>query len=137
VCSPCSAAKSHYYRSLLDPDEFRRRRRAEFANNRQRYRNYQVKKQFGITLEHYWEMHSAQGGLCAICGEPERELRNGRLKDLCVDHCHSTNEVRGLLCANCNKGIGNLQDSPERLRRAALYLENHRANQQREVAPPA
>lgn len=80
---------------------------------------------FGITPDQYREMLDAQGGVCAICEQPERvrDARNGRLKALAVDHDHETGAVRGLLCQNCNKGIGNLGDSPERLIAAAAYLE--------------
>jgi hypothetical protein len=41
---------------------------------------------------------------------------------LSVDHCHTTGRVRGLLCSLCNKAIGLLKDSPERLRAAINYL---------------
>lgn len=78
---------------------------------------------FGITPEQYTQMLEAQGGVCAICCQPERgRAKNGRIKKLAVDHDHETGAVRGLLCANCNKGIGNLGDDPERLMAAAAYL---------------
>jgi hypothetical protein len=54
-----------------------------------------------------------QNGLCAICGLPEEH----------VDHDHVTGQVRGLLCAGCNKGLGFFRDSPQLLRQAAEYLE--------------
>lgn len=78
---------------------------------------------FGITPAQYLDMLEAQGGVCAICEHPEKGVaRNGRTKALAVDHDHATGDVRGLLCANCNKGIGNLGDSPERLMSGAAYL---------------
>ena len=51
---------------------------------------------------------------CLICGLE---------KSILVDHDHSTGEVRGGLCVNCNFGLGHFKDSPELLRLAALYLE--------------
>lgn len=64
-------------------------------------------------------MHAEQGGRCAICHLSEAE--NG--KALALDHCHTTNRVRGLLCDLCNTGLGRFKDSPDALRRAITYLE--------------
>ncbi|MDQ4024250.1 MAG: endonuclease VII domain-containing protein, partial [Actinomycetota bacterium] len=58
------------------------------------------------------------GGLCAVCGVAEPKH---------VDHCHGTDEVRGLLCLNCNQGIGRFEDDVETLRRAIVYLLPHDA----------
>lgn len=81
-----------------------------------------LRNSFGLTPEGYAEMYDAQGGRCAIC------LRRPRTSRLAVDHNHSTDEIRGLLCYRCNKQIlGHAMESPALLRRAANYLE----------APPA
>lgn len=64
-------------------------------------------------------MLADQGGLCAICRQPERTARN---QVLAVDHDHSTGEVRGLLCSHCNRAVGLLADDPARLIRALAYL---------------
>lgn len=74
---------------------------------------------YGITLEVYEEMLAAQNNCCAICGNTP----NGRT--LSVDHDHETKKPRGLLCLTCNTAIGYLQDSPDILRQAALYLDSH------------
>lgn len=79
---------------------------------------------FGLTPEQYQEMLDAQDGVCAICAKPERSTdKKGRIKALAVDHDHATDVIRGLLCANCNKGIGNLGDDVDTLISAAAYLE--------------
>lgn len=79
---------------------------------------------FGLTPAQYQEMLNAQGGVCAICENTERSTsKTGRIKRLAVDHDHATGAIRGLLCANCNKGIGNLGDSVDTLIAAAAYLE--------------
>ena len=79
---------------------------------------------FGLTPDQYKEMLDAQNGACAICCKPEKTVdpRNGRVKALAVDHNHANDEIRGLLCQNCNKGIGNLGDSVDILIAAAAYL---------------
>lgn len=70
-------------------------------------------------------MAQAQGYVCAICLQPEREVdyRTGNVKALAVDHDHTTGQVRGLLCFLCNTAIGKLGHSAVRLRRAAAYME--------------
>lgn len=68
---------------------------------------------YGITRADIRAMAAAQDNRCLICRHE---------RPLCVDHCHSGGEVRGLLCAMCNKGLGHFQDDPDRLFAAALYL---------------
>jgi len=83
-------------------------------------------RRFGLTRKIYQEMFQNQDGKCAICkSEIASYDINGKIKRLYVDHSHSTGKVRGLLCNNCNTAIGHLRDSPELLRKAAQYLENH------------
>lgn len=60
-----------------------------------------------------------QDNKCVIC---DRELAPGHMGHH-VDHCHDTKMVRGVLCPKCNLGIGHLQDNPQLLRAAAIYLE--------------
>ncbi|MGW1805885.1 endonuclease VII domain-containing protein [Streptomyces sp. NPDC002078] len=61
-------------------------------------------------------MIASQRGLCAIClAAPAVH----------VDHCHNTGRVRGVLCFNCNSGLGLLRDDPDAVRRAAAYLEGN------------
>jgi hypothetical protein len=75
-------------------------------------------RQYGITPDDYQRLNDEQGGVCAIC---KRDQRDG--KRLAVDHNHETGAVRGLLCAHCNMGLGQLGDTPEHLRAALAYLE--------------
>jgi len=79
-------------------------------------------KSYGLTLEDYDNLLKNQGGGCAICGsKTPKTPRNGRF---CVDHNHETNEIRGLLCAPCNRGLGLFGDSPQVLSRAVQYLHD-------------
>lgn len=77
---------------------------------------------YGITLEEYNEMHTNQNGLCALCSKPETQMRQGKLKMLCVDHSHTTNKIRGLLCNRCNIFLGLYEDRRNLISRVEEYL---------------
>jgi hypothetical protein len=80
-------------------------------------RHYHLLHRYGIGADEVNAMIERQGGVCAICGRPDPEH---------VDHDHATGRIRGILCFNCNGGLGQLGDDPERLRAAAAYLERTR-----------
>ena len=87
-------------------------------------RNCKLKKAYGISTSDFDELLKAQGGVCAICKQaPSRTAFN--TQRLHVDHNHGTGKIRGLLCLNCNRGIGAFQDNFELLHLAATYLEKH------------
>src|SRR5208282_6773282 len=65
-----------------------------------RYRR--LKHYFGMTHEEYNKIFNLQQGKCKICGIPQNKLN----ENLCVDHCHKSNKIRGLLCRKCNAGLG-------------------------------
>ena len=79
-----------------------------------------LQKEYGIDYQKYLEMLDNQNGKCAICGTSD----TGGRKAFHVDHCHNTKKVRGLLCGNCNSGIGNLRDDINLLQRAIEYLQS-------------
>jgi hypothetical protein len=86
-------------------------------------KNYYLKRHHGITVGTYNDILEQQNGKCAICFKPEHVIdKNGKRRALAVDHCHESKEIRGLLCTNCNKGIGHLKDSIELLASAITYL---------------
>jgi hypothetical protein len=80
---------------------------------------------YGLSKDDYRDRLSRQGGRCAIC---RRTCRSREV--LSVDHSHVDGRVRGLLCDQCNKGIGLLGDTAESVGRALAYLVGH------ELAPP-
>lgn len=61
-------------------------------------------------------MFDSQGGKCAICSTDIDHSAH-------VDHCHTTNKIRSLLCGHCNKGLGHFKDSSEVLALASAYLK--------------
>lgn len=94
----------------------------KYGRSSQYHRRVRLKSRYGITPEQADAMLEEQGGVCAICGTDEpggRGFWN-------VDHDHGTGKVRGLLCTNCNRGIGLLGDDVNRLMSAAAYLLAHR-----------
>lgn len=84
-------------------------------------RRKRVLSKYGLTLEQWAVLHDQQGGCCAICGQAPA---NGRWHILHIDHDHRTGRIRGLLCHNCNLGIGNFQDNADMLECAARYLRS-------------
>ena len=84
------------------------------------YQNWgrHIQKKFGISEGDYFSILKSQGGKCALCGDGE--CQSG--KRFAVDHCHETGAVRGILCYNCNTGLGKFRDSPDILEKAAEYL---------------
>ncbi len=90
------------------------------------FKGYDLKRLYGLSRKKYMALYEAQNGKCAVCGQIETKIIKGRLIKLAVDHCHDSGAIRGLLCSKCNQGLGHLDDSPERLRRAIAYLERER-----------
>jgi hypothetical protein len=77
-------------------------------------RHYHLRRRYGIGAAEFDELVRQQGGVCAICGREDPEH---------VDHDHATGDVRGILCFNCNGGLGQFHDSIEFLEAAAAYLD--------------
>lgn len=104
---------------LDNPERAARRDEHYRATGRKRIsdRKSYLKRKFGITPERYDAMLAAQGGVCAICGRPPN---SGAA--LHIDHDHRTNRIRGILCFRCNNALGDLDDDPDRLMAAAMYL---------------
>lgn len=95
-------------------------------------REYDLLRNYGISVEEYENILKLQDGVCYICSSPPKKTR------LAVDHKHQPNEkklrqekghalirknVRGLLCWHCNHALGAFKDNPHHLKRAAEYLE--------------
>lgn len=121
--------KRSYERLKNDPNrlaklrEWQKRYREK---NRKALSDGERKRRFGITPEKYAELFKSQNGVCAICEKLETATRLGKVKALSVDHCHNTSVIRGLLCSDCNTGIGKLKDDPKVLQSAIQYLNRSR-----------
>jgi hypothetical protein len=90
-------------------------RRSNAAVNRRRRLSF-----YGLSEAEFEAIESLQGGRCKLCGG----VQPGRLagRHLCVDHCHATGRVRGLLCSSCNRALGLFRENAELLRRAVDYI---------------
>jgi len=94
-------------------------------NNRKKIQDYKLNTRYGISAERYLELYQIQNGKCAICNNSESALHNStkQIITLAVDHCHETKKVRGLLCQDCNRGLGNFHDDILRLEKTIKYLK--------------
>jgi hypothetical protein len=82
---------------------------------------------YRMTPDDYEEMYLRQQGKCAICGTLKDRWEPATLKErtrfLVVDHSHSVGHVRGLLCVQCNCGVGQFKENPAIMYAAAAYLD--------------
>ncbi|MCA1846294.1 MAG: endonuclease VII domain-containing protein [Actinobacteria bacterium] len=103
-CRTCARRRNRELRDRLGPSYTR-------ARHLQRF--------YGLTLEDVQAMRARQEERCPICAEPLDPADD----QAAIDHCYRTGLVRGVLHPTCNAGLGHFYDDPERLRRAADYLE--------------
>jgi hypothetical protein len=75
-----------------------------------------LKRTYGMAYADYQQMYVGQGGRCAICRVPQDRL--------CVDHCHETNRVRGLLCRKCNSALAFINEDPLAAMAMVRYIES-------------
>ena len=109
ACRACEAEYNKRWRES-DPDSALRNKRSSL-------------RRYGITLEDYQALLAKQEGKCAICGNGQ----SSKFVSLDVDHCHRTGKVRGLLCSNCNSGLGRFSDKVTLLKSAIKYIRKHRS----------
>jgi hypothetical protein len=131
-------ARNRAYREA-NPGKVKESKKREYEKNKARYlagnkarydrkayvaRNRRAQGMIFAPGQTEESMLSGQNGVCALC---PREISLDVPRSLHVDHCHETGRVRGLLCHKCNPGLGQFEDDPERLERAAAYVRKHKA----------
>lgn len=109
-CKQCRAEYAKFYRAM-NKEKIKRKQR-----------DIRYKESYGISLEDYDKILEKQGNKCACCGSTEASKSPGKWANFCVDHCHLTGKVRGLLCNSCNIGIGKLGDNLDGVLNAVSYL---------------
>ena len=109
LCTKCNHKKNKKARANTPQAKAKRRRNKIFGK-------------YKMTMSQYEAMSFKQSGRCAICLTPSENVRYGVL---CVDHSHRTGKVRGLLCIECNTGLGRFEDKLQILINAIHYLKAH------------
>lgn len=79
-----------------------------------------LQKCYGLSVDQYNELLASQNGVCAICHNANTDGR-----PLYVDHNHSTNQVRGLLCVKCNFALGYAKEDITILQTLIDYLKKY------------
>jgi hypothetical protein len=86
-----------------------------------------LNKKYNLTKEQYDKMVENQNNKCAICDvdfNSKWTKNDTKFKtSACVDHCHKTGKIRGLLCNQCNLALGRFKDDSTLLQRAIDYLK--------------
>lgn len=117
-------AEKHKKIRAADLEKWRARDSAYYLLNKEKIltysRRYQKSGLYGMAPGEYEKMLISQDYRCAICQDPFPDTRSP-----CIDHCHTTNVVRGIICPACNKGLGTFKDSSSSLLAAAKYLDFH------------
>jgi len=118
-CKPCWITRTTAYakKHRAEANAARRIRRAAAGGAKWSLED-QLASRYGISVQELESLTAQQQGRCALCGDLPKFG-----KRLHVDHCHETGRVRGLLCLQCNAGLGQLRDDPALLRKAITYLE--------------
>ena len=98
------------------------RRRWKYLTHGAMVRAGDLRRDYGLTPEDYRKMAEKQQNRCAICGRWETHKKN---RYLAIDHNHVTGKIRGLLCSNCNAGLGFFEDNPQILANAIEYLKEN------------
>lgn len=100
--------------------ETAKRSKRHYESHKDRYKNRNLKKLYGLTLEEYNKKLEEQDYCCSIC----YTILDGKIPNTipCIDHCHKTKKVRSLLCGNCNKLLGYAKENINILQEAIKYI---------------
>lgn len=123
-CKDCAKKASKDWRGL-NPEKSREKIKELFLLNKDKYYNShkdrQLEKKYSITRESYEQMLHDTGGQCRICS---RVFGTRAYTKPVIDHCHETGKTRGLICRQCNIGLGAFRDNTDALTNAIKYLED-------------
>jgi hypothetical protein len=92
--------------------------------NKETSKDRYLKRTYGISESEYNSRLINQNNRCPLCNK-EFSFNTFGPDSPVVDHCHTHGHVRGIICNECNRGLGYFRDNPEALRKAAKYLEEN------------
>lgn len=118
-CKTCAAEKNRKNRSKRGKDWLAYRRDYE-KNRTKQNRDYNLRKNYNISSEEWSILFEQQGSCCKICKTTSPPSMGWH-----TDHCHKTNNIRGILCHSCNTGLGKFKDDPNLLAEAIEYLKRN------------
>lgn len=113
--SDCRKCHAKYVKGKYDPQE-KEKKKTYYKEKKSEITNKVRKNKYKITSEEFAQMLTKQDNKCQICKQ--------ELIKPCLDHCHTSNKVRGILCSKCNMGLGCFQDDIENLKSAIKYLSD-------------
>lgn len=122
-CKGCGASiEGRNSRAVYCSDKCQRinYQRNWYERNRDLYRDRYIQRTYDLTLADVERLKHKQNYQCAIC---KTELADISTKNTHIDHCHKTGVVRGILCVNCNTGLGSFNDDLTLLQAAMEYLD--------------
>ena len=125
VCSSCEEYKrASEYTLSRDERSFggiSMRSKCKSCNEHIKWKSF-IKRVYGIDSAQYYKMLEDQEGKCAICKSDSNNTSHQSKNKMFIDHCHTTGQVRGLLCSKCNHALGLFDDDTENLKSAISYL---------------
>jgi hypothetical protein len=125
ICRNDSERKRLKIKYIKTPKKHEKTKLPDYIKHEDRNHSYTILNRFKLLPEKYYLMLKEQNNLCAICNKTESQLKkkSSKVKMLSVDHCHLTGKIRGLLCHQCNTGLGHFKDSIDILQKAIMYLK--------------
>ena len=123
-CIECTAIRSRRY-YMENRERCVERARVYREANPDNRKKSRLKVKYGITIEDHTRMLQEQNFCCAACGVKFSPEGSRNRAAACVDHDHTTKDVRELLCAGCNLVLGQVEDRVEHLEALIAYLRRH------------
>jgi hypothetical protein len=121
-CKSCAKKVSKLWRES-NPEKSRAKVKELFDKNREKYYNshndHQLFKKYGLTRDQYKHLLASTEGVCPICVRP---FGTTAYTKPVVDHCHTSGKTRGIICRQCNIGLGAFRDNKISLAQAINYL---------------